>query len=91
MQLLPYLILLGGATTLVRGEDQVIIGSDDIIGAVLDEAMQCPGVTIDPNSCLVSTALQGLEEMMGLGGGGGGDASDGGHGSGRRQLIHSIP
>ena len=61
----------------------------DIIGAVLDEAMQCSGVTIDPNSCLVSTALQGLDEMMGLGGGG--DASDGGHGSGRRRLIHSIP
>ena len=73
-----------------NGDDGWVFPEIDIIGAVLDEAMQCPGVTIDPNSCLVSTALQGLDEMMGLGGGGG-DASDGGHGSGHRRLIHSIP
>jgi len=70
-------------------DDAWIFPEMDIISAVLDEAMQCPGVSIDPSSCLVSTALQGLNEMMGIDGGG----SDGEDASGRhgRRLIHSIP
>ena len=75
-----------------NGDDDWMIPEFDVIGAVLDEAMQCPGVTIDPESCLVSTALQGLNEVMGFGFGSdedeGGDESGGRH---RRRLIHSVP
>ena len=70
-----------------NGDDDWTFPEFDVIGAVLDEAMQCPGVTIDPESCLVSTALQGLNEVMGFDEGG--DES-GGHGH-RRRLIHSVP
>jgi len=76
-----------------NGDDDWMFPEIDIIGAVLDEAMQCPGVTIDADSCLASTALQGLDEMMGFGGGSDedGDEIGGHHHRRRRHLIHSVP
>ena len=71
-----------------RGGDDPFVGygeMTDLIDAIMDEALTCPGVEVDPHSCLVTNLLLLLQKRDAPVGA---DA-DSSFGSNRRRLIHS--